>query len=388
MIAKSKKILIGITVGLVVTSSTILGIILPGIVERQIPADSQLVIFTEDQNIAILNITSYKELTNGKFKMALSSVLNYYNINSYLLLKIISTKDNGDYISSCEVNSLDLELGKNGFEIDLGHKKIDSIQGLAINVYYNSVDIAPTIYNALSLKNWYTQGQAFFTPEEHSINKTIIILLDSFGWGFWDNLSNLGLIELEINPFIEQPALTVFPSITNVATASILTGYWPEVTGIMTRQNHQLEVPSIFDIAGENNLTTEYIEGNVGFLNLEADYEFWLTDQNENDNIDDEIFDEAYESINDNRSDLLFVHFHGIDDIGHTYGPYSSEWMNKVNTTFSYVNDLIKIISNDTLVIITADHGMHLAFENDERVGIHGESRFEDMIIPLIFIKK
>lgn len=388
MINKNKKIIIGITIGFVLVSGTILGIVLPNIVERQIPVDSQLVIFTIDQNIATLNITNYKELTNGKFIMPLGTLLNHYSINSFLLLKVISVNDNANYISSCEVNSAELKLGKNGFEIDLDHKKIDFIQGLAIDLYYNTVDIAPTVYNTLSLKNWFTQGQTFYSAGGYSINKTIIILLDSFGWSFWDNLSNLGIIELIIEPFINQPALTVFPSITNVATASILTGYWPEVTGIMTRQNHQLEVPSIFDIAGENNLTTEFIEGNVGFLNLNADYEFWLTDQNGDDTIDDEIFAKAYESINSNRSDLLFVHFHSIDDIGHTYGPYSSEWMSKVATIFTYVNELLEIISNDTLVIITADHGMHKVIENNERIGVHGESCFEDMIVPLIFVKK
>ncbi|NHJ05529.1 MAG: hypothetical protein EAX90_11945 [Candidatus Heimdallarchaeota archaeon] len=133
-----------------------------------------------------------------------------------------------------------------------------------------------------------------------------------------------------------------------------------------------------FDVASKNNLVTEIIEGNVGFLDINADYESWLTDLYGENSIDDEIHNKTIESLNTNRSDLIFVHFHGIDDIGHEFGPYSNEWLSKVNQTFDYVNEIMNFIDNEILVVITTDHGMHTDYSSkDYRLGTHGESKWE-----------
>ena len=57
--------------------------------------------------------------------------------------------------------------------------------------------------------------------------------------------------------------------------------------------------------------------------------------------------------------DLLFVHFHGIDDAGHTYGPGSPEEEAVVHEVDAAVGQLLDALPADTLIIIFADHGMH-----------------------------
>ena len=50
---------------------------------------------------------------------------------------------------------------------------------------------------------------------------------------------------------------------------------------------------------------------------------------------------------------------------------------------------LIDIMNNETLLIITADHGMHISDNPEEyRIGIHGESTWTDMIVPIIIARK
>ena len=190
-----------------------------------------------------------------------------------------------------------------------------------------------------------------------------------------------------LGPLKRTTAKALLPG--GVATATMVSGFWPVNTGITTRQNHILNVDSIFDIAAENNCSTEIIEGEAGFINIEADYESWLPDINNSGSNDDEIYQKTIESLNSSRADLLFTHFHGIDDVGHSYGPYSTEWLLKVEEIFTYLSDIKNYVDNETLVIISADHGMHKNdVSEDYRVGTHGESRWEDMIVPLIIARK
>jgi len=169
----------------------------------------------------------------------------------------------------------------------------------------------------------------------------------------------------------------------------LLSGFWPSATGITSRQNHILNVETIFDVATKNNFTTEIIEGNAGFIDINADFESWLPDINESGTNDDEIFQQTIESINSSRSEILFTHFHGIDDDGHSFGPNSLEWLQKVEQIFDYLNEIINYIDENTLVIFTADHGMHISEDpSDYRIGTHGDCFYDDMMVPIIFARK
>jgi len=78
---------------------------------------------------------------------------------------------------------------------------------------------------------------------------------------------------------------------------------------------------------------------------------------------------------------LVFIHFHGIDDRGHSFGPYSDETMEYIKAIDQYIETLGKVW--DGAIIIAPDHGMH---ETDEGGG-HGICVQSDIIVPY-FIKE
>jgi predicted AlkP superfamily pyrophosphatase or phosphodiesterase len=98
---------------------------------------------------------------------------------------------------------------------------------------------------------------------------------------------------------------------------------------------------------------------------------------------DDNVFINAEEVIKSRMPDLLWVHFHGIDDSGHTYGPESQQVDDKIVEVDNYYGRLISILPENTLIIAFADHGMHPVTE-EGRSGNHGNLIFSDMVIPII----
>lgn len=383
------KILFSMSIISVIFVSISLGILLPTLLTVDIPVDSKLYIINENENLALVNVTEFTELTENMLEISLFSLLEIFDVLDFEQLTVISTIDRSENFFKSALSDSKIKLGKNGFSLKINEIELDSVQGLALDIDYFSVDIAPTIYQSLGFTGWTTDGNPIDFPNNTGFTKILFIHLDGFGWRFWDNLTSLGIVNLNLNILFNQPGLTTFPSITNVATATMLSGFWPASTGITTRQNHILNVETIFDVASKNNLTTEIIEGSAGFIAINADYESWLPDINGSGSNDDEIFERTILSLNSSRSDLLFTHFHGIDDVGHSYGPYSHEWLVKVEQIFDYLTEMVNYLDNETLVIISADHGMHLSeSEEDYRLGTHGGSQWEDMMIPLIFARK
>ena len=92
---------------------------------------------------------------------------------------------------------------------------------------------------------------------------------------------------------------------------------------------------------------------------------------------DEEVYTNAREALK-NNPDLIFVHFHGVDDIAQDYGPYARKTLEKIEEIDDYVRALAE--SFDGRVIITADHGLH----GTEEGGAHGIFSSEDMIVPYI----
>jgi predicted AlkP superfamily pyrophosphatase or phosphodiesterase len=81
---------------------------------------------------------------------------------------------------------------------------------------------------------------------------------------------------------------------------------------------------------------------------------------------------------------MLYVHFHEIDDMGHTYGENSPEYEAALISVDTYIAQLVAALPADTLIIITADHGMHTTSDG----GNHGTLTAADMLIPITIILK
>ena len=114
---------------------------------------------------------------------------------------------------------------------------------------------------------------------------------------------------------------SVHPAISNVALASMLTGVSPYENGIVKREVKPPKVGDIFEYALSQGKKVKYIEGNSTLITtsiqpiLNAPDIDGFTDAN--------VFNSARTALED-ELDLIFIHFHGIDDINHEYSPIST----------------------------------------------------------------
>jgi len=210
--------------------------------------------------------------------------------------------------------------------------------------------------------------------------KILIIYIDGLGYEQYKNAADSGSLPYIASVKPAAEALTVYPPITDVAFAAMVTGNTPKYTGIHSREKKPLPIPTIFDIAAEKGKSSKVIEGNIKIIADEVPTVLNI-DDNKNDTIDDEIYACAMAEIKD-PPDVLLVHFHSYDDFGHKYGPASEKAINQLSVLDSYIENIIKEYEGD--VIITSDHGMHDVQDG----GAHGEFLSSDLYIPIIEINQ
>ncbi len=172
------------------------------------------------------------------------------------------------------------------------------------------------------------------------------------------------------------PARTVMPSISNVSLAAMVTGVRPDVNGVAQRDDRELLVEDMF--VGKD---AAMVEGYSKLITTSCEQQL-NADENANGSTDDEVFASAMEAVQENH-EITFIHFHGVDDYAHTYGPNSTEVGKKVAEIDGYVSELVENFKGQ--VIITSDHGQHdVEDTQNEKMGDHGEFRYEDMAVPYI----
>jgi len=177
-------------------------------------------------------------------------------------------------------------------------------------------------------------------------------------------------------------AQTIFPSSTLPSHSSMLTGLCPDKHGVSWNDY----IPNkgyangidIFDLAHAAGLRTVIV---VGKEKLRQVTEPESTDIYEFINDRDLVIAARVAELIPQGFGLMFVHFPTPDWMGHEYGWLSPE---QYSVLFR-ADEALQIILNaletagmrdDTLIIVTADHGGHGTS--------HGSSRLEDMTIPWI----
>jgi hypothetical protein len=210
--------------------------------------------------------------------------------------------------------------------------------------------------------------------------RVLILFLDGFGYGKYLQAKAQGLLPNISGLAQARKAMTVFPPITPVAFAAMVTGVTPDQTGVKNRSDHNINCPSIFEFASEKGKKALLIEGNSQIINIKNET-IYNTDKNNNGLTDDEIQFSVLQAMNHCKYDLLLVHYHSIDDRGHTFGPNASETDEQIKVIDGYAGELMQRWSGD--VIIISDHGMHDT-KQENRLGNHGEIREEDLFVPLI----
>jgi len=220
-----------------------------------------------------------------------------------------------------------------------------------------------------SIMDVYYKSKEFLNEDK----KVMIIFIDGFGWHQYEYLkeNNSDLYIMKLEGF--EKALSVYKPVTNSGYAAMITGKPPYINGILNRDYREVKVDTIFNYIESIGKEAVLIEGNSNIITTGIDPILNL-DLNGNGYNDDEVHQSALNNID--KKDYVFVHFHGFDDSGHSYGPLGKETVDKIIEIDKYVEELVSKWKGK--VIITADHGMHEV----EKGGSHGEFRYEDIIVP------
>jgi hypothetical protein len=207
--------------------------------------------------------------------------------------------------------------------------------------------------------------------------KVMVIFLDGFSYSQYDYAVKNGYSPCLASLPKAEKATTYFKPVTNVGFAAMITGTGPDENGIHDRSYRNLK-SSIFTVLKEKGLKSLLVEADVRILDHGAN-EILNIDRNKNGSIDDEVFETALKILPDGY-DYLMVHFHEIDNAGHSFGPFEKETLEQIRISDEYIEYLVKSFNGK--IIITADHGMH----KTETGGTHGQARYEDFIVPYLTV--
>lgn len=212
--------------------------------------------------------------------------------------------------------------------------------------------------------------------------KTLVVYLDGFGYDQYVLDKREGDIP-NMARLVARKAVTVYPTITPVTFASMVSGTDPAATGVHDRVTHRLSCPTIYTWAESHGKKTSLIEGNLQILDLTRNTVL-NSDENGNGLTDDEVFAAAKRRLASGQPDFMLVHLHGIDDVATSDGPFSASTTQRAEAQDAMVGELLRIWRGQ--VIVVADHGLHAvphAGKGESR-GHHGDFRSEDLFIPLL----
>jgi hypothetical protein len=271
-----------------------------------------------------------------------------------------------------------------GQEFTASHLEVGPA-ALLSQVQAHITDIAPTAAVALGLPvPAQASGRALATP---AASHVLLLFLDGLGYVRYTEAQRDGLVPHLAALGEPLVGLTTYPPCTSVATASLLTGAPPEGHGVDQRGIRQTEAETLFDVAAAAGLQVVAVEGEALAFNLRSAEMQLSGDRDGNGSTDDNVLANALAVLKGGMPNLFFVHFHGIDDAGHTYGPGAAEECATIKAVDAAVGQLIEALPPNTLILIFADHGMHQVNE-EGRLGNHGHLIERDMFIPIFVTVK
>lgn len=245
-------------------------------------------------------------------------------------------------------------------------------------------DIAPTVIFALGLDYKDFPGSVLV---DQTYDYVILVFLDGFGFQKFKESKAKGLIPSLAGDGKIYQAVTVYPPRTITGSAAVLTGLMPKENGVDRGGIRKTDAVTLFDLTSENEINSAAVEGESLAFNLRGTEVALSGDRDLNGSTDDNVFANAMEIITTDMPKLLWIHFHGIDDYGHTYGPDDSKIDEKIAEINEYLEQIKAALPKDSLIIYFSDHGMHIVDE-EGRLGNHGHLIYEDMVIPVVIQSK
>ncbi len=249
-------------------------------------------------------------------------------------------------------------------------------EGFRVTEPLNGVILDPP---KLTNMDVFAQADAWLAAGE----RVMILYLDGFGWESFGYAQEQGLIP-NLSALPAQRAAALYPTITPVNYAAMVTGRAPGENGVTARGAHDIRCDTIFDRAAAQGKRAFIAEGDAQILRFSVPQELNL-DMDEDGDTDSEVIACAMAHMQD--CDLMLVHLHGIDDKGHAYGPRAQETLDKIAQTDWWYAQLAAAWPGR--IIVAADHGQH---ENDgngdayyaDKRGVHGAFAPSDLYVPFL----
>ena len=247
-----------------------------------------------------------------------------------------------------------LEYNKNTIDLLLPDgKKIEDLAGVLADPPGFSIGAA------------YSDAMHFLEENQ----RVMVLELDGLGWNM------LQAAGTEWAPYLSsltpKRAMAAYPPISPVGLATLLTGEGPDVHGIHDREVRPPACEDIFTSARKLGKNRAYIEGRSALIGTSLQPVLSLSDA--------EVYANTRQALADN-ADLIFAHFHEIDDLAQQHGPTAPETLQKIREIDLCVRNLAQGFNGR--VIVTADHGLHEIHGG----GTHGEFLADDLIVPYFLI--
>gem|GEM_PF-907483 len=180
--------------------------------------------------------------------------------------------------------------------------------------------------------------------------------------------------------------VTVYPSVTPVAHASLFTGAYPEDHGY-EGPGDSLEAETIFEVAENSGYRTALIDGKGGRIaGLERGVSYVKNDVDYrkigDPDADLRVMENAIRIFVQHRPTIMFVLLPMVDSTGHSYGHTSQEYRRAIERADRAIGILVENLRalglyENTYIVVVSDHGM---------TGTdHGSIELGDMAIPIIF---
>ena len=253
-----------------------------------------------------------------------------------------------------------------GRRIDAGYVAVATAPRPELSI----LDVAPTVCGALGLPGRF-DGKPVCRV---NASQVVVIYVDGLGWYRYEkerpamkNLSSLG----------PAAACCVYPSISNVNGAAMLTGDCPERSGVDRWENRTILVDDAIDLALRHGVSAAWIDGPRPPVSLRGGI-VRVADTNGDGNFDDEIADRAI-AEHQNGVRLLYVHLAETDRTLHESGLYSAQSRAAAVRADARIGRLLGRLRPGTLALVVADHGGHAIAGGR---GDHGSLLPEDMLVP------
>ena len=279
-----------------------------------------------------------------------------------------------------------VELFKNNHYYLLSYLYVDNVDlniKKSIKALYKKHNITYPDYNKTVLGVISAIRNNFNYDYKYPINnkifdkkykKVILLILDGLGLNVLNN-------NLDDNSFLKRNLLTtavsIYPSTTAAATTSIKSGLSPISTGWTGWENYLKEIDrNVVLFTGVNYYNDEptgislynYIPVSAFYSDMDVKGYIVEPDFSKHDYDVDEVLNKSLKINKQDEEQIQYVYFHEPDSIMHGYGCYSNEAMVICNDIDEKLEKFVEKLSDDTILIITADHG----HTNTKQINLYG----------------